>query len=215
MSKQAAVVSLEDRAEALRSDRGDAVQIDEIASVVGKLVEGTEHDSTLQGVADELRELLDYVRAAESELINMQPKAMSGYHIPDAHEQLDAIVKSTEGAATTIMDSAEIATELAEKTDGDVADKLMEMSTNLFEASSFQDLTGQRITKITKTLVHLEERLSALADAIGDEYLPDDGDIDKDEDGVAVHQEDLLHGPQLEGEGNSQDDIDALLASFD
>jgi len=25
----------------------------------------------------------------------------------------------------------------------------------------------------------------------------------------------LLHGPQLEGEGNSQDEIDAILAAFD
>lgn len=215
MTKQASAVSLEEREEALRNDHGDSVQVAEIASVVGKLMEGTSQDTGLQNIATELRELLEYIRAAENELVAMQPKALSGYHIPDAHEQLDAIVKSTEDAAGTIMDAAETATELAEVTEGDVSEKLMDMSTNLFEASSFQDLTGQRITKITTTLGHLEERLSSLADAIGDEYLPQGDDIEKDAEGVAVHDEDLLHGPQLEGQGNSQEDIDALLASFD
>ncbi|GHF29341.1 hypothetical protein GCM10017044_25740 [Kordiimonas sediminis] len=215
MTKQAAMVTLEDRAAALRESRGDQVPVDEISDVVGSLVEGSA-ETAMHEVAKELRELLDYIGAAKNELISMQPKAMSGFHIPDAHDQLDAIVQSTEGAATVIMDMAEACTELSMETDEKTADRLADISTHLFEASSFQDLTGQRVTKITSTLNHMEERLNALADAIGDTYIPENpDDIEKDDQGVAVHEEDLLHGPQLEGEGNSQDDIDALLASFD
>jgi len=215
MAKQAAPVSLEDRAASLRQNRGDNIAIDDITHVVGSLVKGTTHDDDINKVATELRELLDYIGAAKSELMGMQAKSLSNRDIPDAGEQLDAIVKSTEEAAETIMDAADAVGQIAEQVEGDNGGRLEEISTSLFQASSFQDLTGQRITKVTRTLGHLEERLNALADAIGDEYIEPEEDIERDEEGVVQDEADLLHGPQLEGEGNSQAEIDAILASFD
>ncbi|MCJ9430346.1 protein phosphatase CheZ [Kordiimonas marina] len=209
-------MSLADRATMLRKDRGDSVAIDDITHVVGSLVKGTTHDEDLAQIASELRELLSYIGAAKSELVGMQPKSLSNRDIPDAHDQLEAIVKSTEDAAGTIMDSAETVEAIAESVDEELAAQLNDVATNLFQASSFQDLTGQRITKVAGTLAHLEERLNALADAIGDEYIrPAEDDVARDAEGIVQDEHDLLHGPQLEGEGNSQAEIDAILASFD
>lgn len=217
MGKQAATVSLEERVASLRENRGDNVAIDEITHVVGSLVKGTTHDDDLDRVATELRELLNYIGAAKSELVGMQPKSLSNRDIPDAGEQLDAIVKSTEDAAEAIMDAAEGVGEIAGEVDDELSARLEQISTNLFQASSFQDLTGQRITKVTRTLGHLEERLNALAEAIGDDYIAPDPEeeVTRDDEGVVEDETDLLHGPQLEGEGNSQAEIDAILASFD
>jgi len=217
MGKQATVVSLEDRAASLRQDRGDNIAIDEITNVVGSLVKGTTHDDEIDRVASELRELLNYISAAKSELVEMQPKSLSNRDIPDAGEQLDAIVKSTEDAAEAIMDAADSVGQIADELDDEVGGRLAQISTDLFQASSFQDLTGQRITKVTRTLAHLEERLNALADAIGDDYVAPDpeAEIERDDEGIVQDETDLLHGPQLEGEGNSQAEIDAILASFD
>lgn len=217
MGKQATVVSLEDRAASLREDRGDNIAIDEITHVVGSLVKGTTHDDEIDRVATELRELLNYINAAKSELVEMQPKSLSNRDIPDAGEQLDAIVKSTEDAAEAIMDAADAVGQIADELDDEVGGRLAQISTDLFQASSFQDLTGQRITKVTRTLAHLEERLNALADAIGDDYVAPDPEekIERDDEGIVQDESDLLHGPQLEGEGNSQAEIDAILASFD
>ena len=216
MAKQAAAVSLEERAAALRENRGENVAIEDITHVVGSLVRGKTHDEEVDKIATELRELLSYIGAAKTELLGMQPKSLSNRDIPDAGEQLDAIVRSTEDAAETIMDAAETVGQLSDEAEGEMAEKLDRVSTELFQASSFQDLTGQRITKVMRTLGHLEERLNALADAIGDEYIkPHEEDIEVDDQGVAKDDSDLLHGPQLEGEGNSQDEIDAILASFD
>ncbi len=217
MGKQATVVSLEDRAASLREDRGDNIAIDEITNVVGSLVRGTTHDDEIDRVASELRELLNYISAAKSELVEMQPKSLSNRDIPDAGEQLDAIVKSTEDAAEAIMDAADSVGQIADELDDEVGGRLAQISTDLFQASSFQDLTGQRITKVTRTLAHLEERLNALADAIGDDYVAPDPEeeIERDDEGIVQDETDLLHGPQLEGEGNSQAEIDAILASFD
>lgn len=216
MAKQAVAITIEERTEALRKERGDNVSVDDIGSVVLSLVEGTAPDNEVDKIASELRDLLDFISAAKAELVGMQPKSLSHRDIPDAGEQLDAIVAATEDAASTIMDAADSMMEIAAEVEAPQAEKLEAVSTELFQASSFQDLTGQRITKVTKTLGHLEERLSALADAIGDDFVaPANDEIETDEEGVAVNDTDLLHGPQLEGEGNSQDEIDAILAAFD
>lgn len=215
MVNQATVISLEERAAVLRQNRGDAVAVDEIASVVGSLVQGTTHDEDMDKVAVELRELLQFIDTAKGELVGMQPKSLSNRDIPDANVQLDAVVSATEEAASTIMDAADSIDALADDAEDEMASKLGEIATNLFQASSFQDLTGQRISKVAKTLTHLEDRLNALADAIGDDYVEPAEEISVDEEGVAMNDEDLLHGPQLEGEGNTQEEIDALLASFD
>jgi len=216
MAASAEVISLEARAAALREDRGDNVAVDEIASVVGSLVQGTSHDDELDKVAVELKELLHYIDAAKHELVGMQPKSLSNRDIPDANVELDAVVKASEEAASVIMDVGDTIGVIAEELEGETADKLNDAATELFQASSFQDLTGQRITKVNATLSHLEARLNALAEAIGDEFVEEsEDDIEVDSDGVAVNDDDLLHGPQLEGEGNSQDEIDAILAAFD
>ncbi len=216
MAKQAVAVSIEERTENLRKQRGDSVAVDDIGSVVLSLVEGTTQGDEIEKIAVELRDLLTFIGAAKSELVGMQPKSLSHRDIPDAGEQLDAIVDATEGAASTIMDAADSVGEIAENIAGEQGERLEAISTELFQASSFQDLTGQRITKVSRTLNQLEERLSALADAIGDDFIaPAEDEIEVDQEGIAVNDQDLLHGPQLEGEGNSQDEIDAILAAFD
>lgn len=215
MSKSATPVSLEERIASVKEDWGDAVRVDDISHVVGSLMSGKAQED-VSDIVTELRELLDYIGAARSELVGINAKSLSSRDIPKAGDHLAEIVRATEDAASTIMNAADTISQVAEHIPEDQAEKLQDVSVSLFEASSFQDLTGQRITRVTKTLNHLESRLSALAEAIGDEYVePDEDDIERDEQGIAVHQEDLLHGPQLEGEGNSQDEIDAILASFD
>jgi len=218
MTKQAIPVSLESRAAALREDRGDSVAIAEITDVVGSLMSGTVVDDEVAEVAAELRELTLFIGAAKQVLSNLGAKNMSNRSIPDAAVQLDAIVEATEQAATSIMDAAEALETMAAETEGEISEKLGNLAINLFEASSFQDLTGQRVTKVSRILQHMEERLNALADAIGDTHVEEaeaEADIAKDDEGVALNDQDLLHGPQLEGQGNSQDEIDAILAMFD
>jgi len=77
----------------------------------------------------------------------------------------------------------------------------------IFEHSNFQDITGQRITKVVNTLKFVEERVDKMIDIWGREafmeLIDDDGGA-VDEDGR------LLNGPQQEGAGISQDEIDKL-----
>jgi len=213
MVRQASPVSLEDRAAALRKNSGDTIPVEEITNVVESLVQG---DSGLEmaAVVSELKDILAYVSAAQAELAAIRPKAMSSHDIPNASMELEAVVHATEQAAGTIMDVADQLGTMASAPDAAEHEKLSEFSTVLFEASSFQDLTGQRINKVATTLNHLEERLGALATAIGDASEAEEKAA-FDSSGEVVDETALLSGPSDEGVGNSQAEIDALLASFD
>ena len=209
-------VSLDDRIDSIRGKLGDQIEVSEVSTIVGEVMGSLEGDFDLQEIhfQDELRELLDFIEQAKADLSDIQPKDLSENKIPEASNQLDHVVSATEAAATSIMDSAEEVSELAMSLDGEVADKLMTISTHIFEASSFQDITGQRVTKVVNTLKYLEEKLAALADAIGDT----DSHLTAEkvaEEVCPESDENLLQGPQCSATGNDQDAIDALFDSFD
>lgn len=211
-------VTIEERIESVKEKFDDQISVDEVSKVVSEVMGSIDGDMAMDSLhlKDELKYLLSYIEQAKSEISSLRPKEYSANKIPEASSELEAIVQATEEAAEKIMDNADEISELAEKCDDATKTKLEEISTNLFEASSFQDITGQRVTKVVTTLVHLEEKLSALAEAIGDndidETVADDGNIDKDYD--AMDNEEFLHGPQLENEAQDQAAIDALFDDF-
>lgn len=211
-------ISLEDRLENIRGRIGDQVDVSEITTVVAEVMGSFEGDIDLKEAhfQDELRDLLAYIENAKADISDIQPKFLSENKIPEASNQLDRVIETTEEATSKIMDSAEEIADIAATQKGKLAEKLETISMQIFEASSFQDITGQRVTKVVKTLQYLEEKLSDLARAIGDE----DSHIRAKEEASNVNpdsDENLLQGPQCHetGLGNNQDAIDALLSSFD
>lgn len=209
--------SLKERIEALRQERGESVKVRDIPELVASMV------STMQGelelaavkIGGELKDLMDFITAAKAEIASIQPNALSKHDIPGATDELDAIVQHTESAATQIMDCADEVTAIAAEMDGEMAERLTTIAMSIYEASSFQDITGQRVTKVVRVLKHIEEKLGQLAEAVGDSSAPREKVIHRDDKGEPTDPKELLNGPSLEGAGNNQDDIDALLASFD
>jgi chemotaxis protein CheZ len=81
----------------------------------------------------------------------------------------------------------------------------------IFEACSFQDITGQRIAKVVETLQHIETRVARFADVMRAKDL--DGYLNDAERARAERKQKLMiHGPQLDGRGNVQNQIDELFA---
>ncbi len=212
-------LALEQRVEALVEQTGGQVEVSDIAGVVTSIMQSWKGSFSLHElhVRDEIRDLLTYVQGAMRELADLRPRALSAREIPDASNQLDAIVAATEEAAEKMMDVAEEIEALANTTgaaNDDFLPRMTDIATRIYEASSFQDITGQRISKVMRILQHLEQKLGSLAETLGDEDTSDDAPA-VDPLGEIDDPKALLHGPQLPTEANSQDDIDALLASFD
>jgi chemotaxis protein CheZ len=123
---------------------------------------------------------------------------------------LSAIVQATENATNTIMECAE--TLMAADIKDPAAYKALvdDKMLVIFEACSFQDITGQRIAKVVETLQHIEERVARFANVMQAKDL--EGLLSDNERERAERKERLmLHGPQLEGQGIKQSDVDSLL----
>jgi chemotaxis regulatin CheY-phosphate phosphatase CheZ len=196
-----------DLVDMLRSDRHSRLGITEVAAVTEVLVStaGRYFSSLDTALYQEFNNLSQHLADMHSEIAKVQVDKIKGEKLPSAGEELDAIVQSTEEATNTIMEAAE------DIMGGDPSDpeafKALadDACMKIFEACSFQDITGQRITKVVTTLSYIEERISQFVNIAGDiTSAPDDEEAPT---GDAA----LLAGPQLAGEGVSQSDVDAMM----
>ncbi len=166
-------------------------------------------DSLDSKIYSEFREIAEYIQNTKDEIGHLQANDLRSKHIPEAGSELSAVVTSTEEATTQIMECAESLLE-ADTSDMEaykqtVNDKMM----IIFEACSFQDLTGQRIAKVVETLEHIETRVGRFAAAIGaqDNVGPA---TEKEKKRKKRNKDQILNGPAKKGQGVSQDDVDAL-----
>lgn len=180
--------------------------------------EGGLHDGEIRAVQIEIAQLVKSIARAKAEIAAIKHPNAEDDRLMEASNELDAIVTATESATTTILDAAEAidreAAELAALRDQDpdvvaAAQRIVEQVVRILEASNFQDVTGQRISKVVQTVRFVEERVLSMihiwgVSAFEDLPVPAPGTGSDDPDA------DLLNGPQLENQGISQADIDAL-----
>jgi chemotaxis protein CheZ len=102
--------------------------------------------------------------------------------------------------------------EVAVAVSGDTAVRLQDAVTKIYEACSFQDITGQRITKVVTTLKAIESKVAQIILKFGVKSEP--GEACDPATAVISGTVELLNGPQLPSNAMDQSDIDKLLASF-
>ena len=210
----AQTVSLDARLQSLRQSYGDAVPIEDLIDVVRGLLESLHGDVSLQDlrVYGELEALARLIHRAKEEIQEIRPDDIQAEHIPTANVELDAIVRHLEVATGNILDAAESIENVAAATDPAVGEPLLDAVTSIYEACNFQDISGQRITKVIATLETIETRIVLLVEALGcNAGNPRESDPPE----ACPPDTHLLNGPQLPDNANSQAEIDALLASFD
>src|ERR1700722_8698955 len=158
----------------------------------------------------EVEELARTIASAKTEIAALRVDDITGHDIPFATDELDAIVGHTAQATNAILESCEPLHEVTATVVGDAAAKLQDATTRIYEACSFQDITGQRITKIVATLKTIEAKVTYIVTTFGSSPSGED-------DGRAgeASEEALLNGPQHPAVAMDQSDIDRLLASFE
>lgn len=160
----------------------------------------------------EINEMAQIIHHAKAEIAAIKHPLADDDRILGASSELDAIVSATESATSDILDAAETLEKSVESLEGDelAAEILSEMTgqlTRIMEACGFQDLTGQRITKVVHALRHIEERVSAVLEI----WEPADfADIPVEPRDQVAGEGEQLSGPQSDKARTSQADIDAL-----
>ena len=162
-------------------------------------------------IAAELTAIADEIARLKVEILNLRPNDMKDNQIPEAGRELDAIVEATESATHTIMEAAETIMGAGDMAPGDYQNLVNDKMIEVFEACAFQDITGQRISKVVNTLNMIDERVTSFVERLriteGDDAPGEESEADR------RRRDLILHGPQHAGEGVSQDDVDNMLAS--
>ncbi|UEM01593.1 protein phosphatase CheZ [Skermanella rosea] len=163
----------------------------------------------------DVADLQQRIQATHIEIAALRHPKAEQDRLVVAGEELAAIVSATEHATNGVLSAAELiertAVKLKAKTDDPEGradlDGIMDAVVSIFEACNFQDITGQRIGKVVRTLDFIEERVVNMIQTWGAEAfanLPTSVEV------PVAEEAKLLNGPQLQGKAISQAEIDAL-----
>jgi chemotaxis protein CheZ len=183
-------------------DRIEAAVRAVLGSLAGDL------SATEAALLAELEALGRTVARAKQEIAALQVDDITEAHIPAATDELDAIVGHTAAATNEILDCCETLEGVAGRIGGAEAEALQGAITRIYEACSFQDITGQRIGKVVAALKAIEGRVSSVTGRFATAAAAPAA-APPEEEGRR-----LASGPQLPGAGVSQAEIDRLLADF-
>ena len=166
----------------------------------------------------ELDLIHDAINRTKHEIAVLHGKSFNGGEMSRVSGELGAVVGGTEEATQQILEAAEAidqaATALTKVNSPDqqkrLSEEIGERVVSIFEACNFQDLTGQRISKVMSTMKFIESHITVMMDIWGgvDAIRAHAPPIVDERQGDAR----LLNGPKNEGDVGhaSQNDIDAL-----
>lgn len=166
----------------------------------------------------ELKEIYDAIELTKREILTIHQSGVNGMEMSRVSDELGAIVTGTEKATEDILAAAEeidnragnLSAALISESQQNMACDIQDNVVKIFEACNFQDLTGQRITKVIRAFLFVEQRVIKMMEIWGGiesfENVTPQNLPHRKGDG------ELLNGPALESDADiaSQADIDAL-----
>jgi len=183
---------------------------------LSRLMDLMQHSETLVGLlhsfymkldtrrSQDFQAIADSIAQARAEISDLNPNGA----FSNAGAELAAITQDTESATNTIMTAAETVMAL-DPADPQLAGLITGEVMKMFEACAFQDITGQRISKIIRLLNQIEARVADLAAVVG---LGEEVAAAELTAAEIRARNLLLNGPALDGPETNQADIDALFA---
>lgn len=192
---------------------GQGIGRDKVVEIISSVIKKVEEKGELsrEAIYGELKDLHNLIEQTRKDISETRMNEIAGKHIPSATDELDAVVAATEVATSSIMDCCDVIAGQAAALPAEASQVLTDQVTKILEACSFQDITGQRITKVVKSLKTIDEKVSSLLNILEEKIpgLPTRIDDDGREGDAR-----LLNGPQLPDKAISQEDIDKLLADL-
>jgi len=164
----------------------------------------------------ELDVIGEAIKQTKEEIVTLQDRGFDDSRITRVASELEAVVAGTEQATNQILKSAEYIDEAARNLSAllknnyekDLVHDVQDRVTEIFEACNFQDLTGQRISKVVATLNMVEDHLARMTEiwSVIERFNAEAVQPAPEDCGTS------LSGPKLEGDAGhaSQEEIDKL-----
>lgn len=169
-------------------------------------------DNLDNAVGDDFHQIMDRISQTREDMKHLNANGNEICPITDAENELKLVVKATEDATHRIMEAAETIM-TADANDPASYHRTVEQNImEIFEACSFQDITGQRINRVVETLDFVDYRIHKIAGFLGIEHQGERREFDEQAFYEKLKRKDalILHGPQESTEAVSQSDIDDL-----
>jgi chemotaxis protein CheZ len=175
----------------------------------------------LRQLKDETALIHRAITRTKEEIAALHVSGLDGADGNRVSRELGAVAGGAEHAIQQILAAAEdideaantLSAALKQEQERALAQDIRDQVVRIFEASNFQDLAGQRISKVLATLKFVEDRIAHMMEIWGGI----DAFKDYTDAALAARKEGsvLLNGPKLEGDAGhaSQDDIDRLFQS--
>ncbi len=193
--------------------------------VVGNIAEAYRREITdLMRLKAEFDELQSAISDTKRQIASIHASAPRTVGMQNTAGELGAVVGDTENATNLILATTEKVEILAgviqsETTPAAMIARAAEIAavvSTIYEACNFQDLTGQRITRVVDALSHIENRISRMVDiwggldSIKNALDCEMASLSEERETEGHHA--LVNGPAVVGETDvvNQDDIDAL-----
>lgn len=164
----------------------------------------------------ELQEMASAIKQTRGEIAAIKADKTQLDRFSSATGELEEITAATEHATSDILEAAEAIQTLTEtlrenEATAGLADAIEEHTTNIFLACSFQDITGQRTTKVVSVLKFIEQRVNAMIEIWGitQKEMAKKATANADDQRPDAA---LMSGPAQKGEAIDQGAIDAMLS---
>jgi len=174
----------------------------------------------LRELKDETSTIASAITRTMKEIAALQASALDGLGPGRATRELDAVIEDAERATQQILDAAEaieeaansLSASLKNRQEQALAQDIQDQVIGLFEACNFQDLSGQRISKVLAALKFVEDHIARMMEIWNG--IPEVKAEIVTAGTVTPHNVRLIHGPKLNGDPGhaSQSEIDTLFA---
>ncbi|GAG97682.1 unnamed protein product [marine sediment metagenome] len=114
----------------------------------------------------EYREIALYIAKTKNEVSQIRTNELRSARVPEAGLELEAVVEAAASATNRIMECAETIMTADPSNPATYHTIINDCIMSIFEACSFQDIAGQRISKVVETLNYIDKRVSKFAKAI-------------------------------------------------
>lgn len=124
---------------------------------------------------EELEQIQEAIMDTKREIATLHCNHLTSDEPDGIENELDAIVIQTEQATETILSATEVidsnvgnlTAALKEEGHLNMAGEIQDETVKILEACNFQDITGQRISKVVKTLKFVSERVNIMMEIWG------------------------------------------------
>src|SRR5262245_3052933 len=176
-----------------------------------------DHLRQLKSETDSIHRAIDRTK---HEIAALHVNALNAPETGRAARELDAVIGGSEHAIQQILAAAEdideaantLSAGLKQEQERALAQDIRDQVIRIFEASNFQDLAGQRITRVLVALKFIEERVARMMEIWGGI------EAFRDHTAAALAERGqpslMLNGPKLDGDSGhaSQAEVDALFS---